>query len=108
MNQTTNPAQKQDCPAERGAFACEWAVMAAMVNPADPCQPLPAAMVARRLGVSRQLLADWVRRGKLQPYDHAPDGRPLYRLIDAAEVEQQTRRSDRVNAGSYRRSPVTI
>jgi hypothetical protein len=82
------------------------AVVAAVVDVNDPHQPLPAAMVARRLGVSRQLFADWVRRGKLCPYVRAPDGRPLYRYVDAVEAEQQTRRSEQANAGSFRRSPV--
>ena len=99
MVQTSQP-----CP-ETGV-SWRWAVMAALVNPNDPCQPLPAAMVARRLGVSRQLFADWVRRGKLSPAAHGPNGRPLYRLIDAAEVERQTRRSARANTGSFRRTPV--
>lgn len=78
-------------------------MVAALVDVTDPMQPLPAAMVARRLGVSRQLFADWVRRGKLQPAEHGPNGRPLYRLIDAAEAERQTRRSDQANGGSFRR-----
>lgn len=77
--------------------------MSAVINPSDPLQPLPAAMVARRLGVSRQLLHTWAASGKLQPAEHAPDGRPLYRYIDAAEVEAQTRNDRR---SSRRRSPV--
>jgi DNA-binding transcriptional MerR regulator len=60
-------------------------------------------MVARRLGVSRQLLRSWATSGKLQPAGYAPDGRPLYRLVDAAEVEQQTRNDPR---SSRRRPPV--
>lgn len=77
--------------------------MAALVNLNDPFQPLPAAMVARRLGVSRQLFNSWVRSGKLEPADHGAGGRPLYRHVDAAAVEEQTRNSP---SSSRRRTPV--
>lgn len=64
-----------------------------VVDTTDIRQPLPAAMVARRLGVSRQLLNSWVQSGKLQPAEHTAKGRPLYRTIDAARVESAMRKS---------------
>lgn len=75
----------------------------ALVDTTDPFQPLPAAMIARKLGVSRQLLKAWVDTGKLQPAAYGLDGRPLFRHIDAARVESQTRNDPR---SSRRRCPV--
>lgn len=54
---------------------------------------LPAAHIARKLDVSRQLVYSWVRSGKLEPADTTPDGRPLYRYLDAAVVDRALRRS---------------
>lgn len=71
-----------------------------MVDMSNPRQPLPAFIVARKLGVSRQLLHSWVRSGKLHPADWGRDGRPLYRPLDAAHIEQQTRRSPNSRRGS--------
>jgi len=81
------------------------AVMSAVanVNISDPHQPLPAFIVARNLGVSQQLLRSWVASGKLRSCDQGADGRPLYRLVDAAEVEKQMRDDPR---SSRRRCPV--
>lgn len=53
----------------------------------------PAFLIARRLGVSRQLVYSWTKAGKLRPRDHGADGRPLYSYADAAQVERDTRRS---------------
>lgn len=77
--------------------------MSAVANPNDPYQPLPVAMVARRLGESRQLVHAWVRSGKLRPAGYAADGRPLVRYVDAVEVEARTRNDPR---SSRRRSPA--
>lgn len=54
---------------------------------------LPAFAIAKKLNVSRQLVYSWVKAGKLKPVDHAPDGRPLYRYLDAAVVDREARRS---------------
>jgi len=55
---------------------------------------LPAALVAKRLGVSKQLVYWWVRTGKLERAATAADGRrPLYSLRSAAEVDKATSRS---------------
>jgi hypothetical protein len=53
----------------------------------------PAAHCAQKLGVSRQLFRYWVLRGKLLPAGEGADGRPLYSMRRAAEVERDTRRS---------------
>lgn len=53
----------------------------------------PAYLVAKRLGVSRQLVYWWTRSGKLEQADTARDGRALYSLTAAARVERETRRS---------------
>lgn len=53
----------------------------------------PAYLVAKHLGVSRQLVYWWTRSGKLKPADTARDGRPLYSMRQAAAVERDTRRS---------------
>lgn len=54
---------------------------------------LPAAIAARKVGVSRQLLYTWVKRDLLKPADRTEDGRPLYSLRRVLEVERRTRRS---------------
>lgn len=54
---------------------------------------LPGALIAKRLGVSKQLVHWWVKSGKLPQADTARDGRPLYRLLDAALVEREMKRS---------------
>lgn len=54
---------------------------------------LPAFLVARKLGVSRQLVYWWVKAGKLHPAGEAEDGRALYSYRAAAVVERDTRRS---------------
>lgn len=82
------------------------AVIAAVIDPNDPFQPLPVAMVARRLGESRQLVHSWVKSGKLQPAAYAPDGRPLVRYADAAEVEASTRNDRRSSRRNACRSPA--
>ncbi len=56
---------------------------------------LPAFLIARRLGVSRQLVYWWTRNDKLPTAATAEDGRPLYSLRTAAEVERNMRRSPR-------------
>lgn len=53
----------------------------------------PAYLVAKQLGVSRQLVYWWTRSGKLRPVDTAHDGRPLYSMREALMVERETRRS---------------
>lgn len=53
----------------------------------------PAYLVARNLGVSRQLVYWWTRSGKLHRAGKAADGRPLYSLSAAARVERETRHS---------------
>lgn len=53
---------------------------------------LPAHLAAERVGVSRQLVNYWRRRGLLRPV--GVQGRsPLYRLGDVFEVEAATRRT---------------
>jgi predicted site-specific integrase-resolvase len=54
---------------------------------------LPAFLIARRLGVSRQLVYWWTRNGKLDAVGEGEDGRPLYSLSIAAAVERDMRRS---------------
>lgn len=53
----------------------------------------PAYLVAKKLGVSRQLVYWWTRNGKLERAGEAEDGRPLYSMRQAAAVERDTRRS---------------
>jgi hypothetical protein len=53
----------------------------------------PAFIVARKLGVSRQLVRSWVVSGKLEPAGEGKDGRALYRYADAVKVDRDTRRS---------------
>lgn len=54
---------------------------------------LPAFLIARHLGVSRQLVYWWTRNGKLEQAGEASDGRPLYSLRQAAAVDRTTKRS---------------
>lgn len=61
---------------------------------------LPAYLCAKRCRVSRQLFYTWVKAGDIEPVDEAPDGRPLYHLRRALEVERDKRRS-----GSSHRGP---
>jgi hypothetical protein len=64
---------------------------------------LPAFLIARQLGVRRQLVYWWVKSGKLSVADTATDGRALYSFSAAAVVERETRhspRSHRVEASS--------
>lgn len=56
---------------------------------------LPAAWCARRVKVSRQLFHSWVKRGLIEPAETAADGRALYSVRRALEVEAQTRTSGR-------------
>jgi hypothetical protein len=56
---------------------------------------LPAFLLARRLGVSRQLINSWVKANKLTPACEAADGRPLYRYLDAAVLEAKMRANPR-------------
>ena len=60
-------------------------------DPYDMDALLPAHMAAEKCNVSTQLFNWWVRTGKLKPVDN--EGRPLYRLRDALNVEKQMRRS---------------
>jgi transposase len=53
----------------------------------------PAYLVAKKLGVSRQLVYWWTRSGKLEQAGQAEDGRPLYSMRSALMVERETRRS---------------
>lgn len=54
---------------------------------------LPAFLIARQLGVSRQLVYWWTRNGKLEHAGEGADGRPLYSLRQAAHVDRETKRS---------------
>lgn len=54
---------------------------------------LPAFLIARNLGVSRQLVYWWTRNGKLEAAGKGEDGRPLYSYRAAAQVDRETRRS---------------
>jgi len=54
---------------------------------------LPAFLIARELGVSRQLVYWWTRNGKLDRAGRAADGRPLYSLRQAAGVDRETKHS---------------
>lgn len=54
---------------------------------------LPAFLIARRLGVSRQLVYWWKTKGHLPQAGTAEDGRPLYDLRVAARLEASMRRS---------------
>jgi len=60
-------------------------------EPYDMDSLLPAHKAAEMCNVSKQLFNWWVRSGKLEPVD--TEGRPLYRLRDALNVEKQMRRS---------------
>lgn len=53
----------------------------------------PAFVIARRLGVSRQLVYSWTKCGKLPPHGNGRDGRPLYSYRAAAVVDRAARRS---------------
>lgn len=53
----------------------------------------PAFSIAKKLGVSRQLVYWWTRNGKLGVAGTAPDGRALYSLRQAAAVDRATKRS---------------
>jgi transposase-like protein len=53
----------------------------------------PAFLIARHLGVSRQLVYSWVKAGKLSASATAADGRALYSFRAAAQVERDTRRA---------------
>lgn len=53
----------------------------------------PGYRIARKLGVSRQLVNSWRASGKLKPAGLGADGRPLYSLAAAILVERDTRRS---------------
>lgn len=54
---------------------------------------LPAFLIARRLGVSRQLVYWWAKNDKLKPAGEGDDGRPLYSYRLAATVERDMRHS---------------
>lgn len=54
---------------------------------------LPAFLIARRLGVSRQLVYWWKTKGHLPQADTGADGRPLYDIRAAAALEAAMRRS---------------
>lgn len=53
----------------------------------------PAYLIAKRLGVSRQLVHYWVKSGKLKQADSAADGRALYRYADAVRVDREQMRT---------------
>lgn len=57
----------------------------------SPDAKLPAFMIARKLRVSRQLVNYWRTSGKLAQAGEGADGRPLYRLLDAAVLEAKMR-----------------
>lgn len=60
----------------------------------------PAAFLARRVGVSRQLFNYWVRSDKIAPRGRDPlTGHPTYRYGDAIELEAVMRNSPRCNKG---------
>lgn len=54
---------------------------------------LPAFLIARRLGVSKQLVYWWKTKGHLEPAAEGDDGRPLYDLRVASRLEAAMRRS---------------
>lgn len=54
---------------------------------------LPAFLIARQLGVSRQLVYWWTRTGKLDQAGEGADGRALYSLRQAAGVDRATKHS---------------
>jgi hypothetical protein len=54
---------------------------------------LPAFLIARGLGVSRQLVYWWVKNGKLKRAGTAKDGRALYSYRAAAKVDRDSKRS---------------
>jgi hypothetical protein len=54
---------------------------------------LPAFLIARRLGVSKQLVYWWKTKGHLEPAGTGDDGRPLYDLRAASRIEATMRRS---------------
>lgn len=56
---------------------------------------LPAFLLARRLGVSRQLVNYWHKNGKLNQAGEGKDGRPLFRFLDGAELEAAMRANPR-------------
>lgn len=61
---------------------------------------LPAALVARRVGVSRQLLYAWIKAGDLTAIRTAPDGRALYHVRQALEVNRDKKLSGRSHRGA--------
>ena len=67
--------------------------LAQALDPRDVDVHLPAYLCAKRCRVSRQLFYTWVKRGLITPVDTAPDGRALYHLRRALEVERDTSRS---------------
>jgi hypothetical protein len=58
---------------------------------------IPGYLAARLVGVSKQLVYRWQHRptNPLVPAEHAPDGRPLFRVRDVLAVERETRHSPR-------------
>lgn len=50
-----------------------------------------AGEAAAELGVKKNTFYSWVRRGKIQPFDRDPDGRPLFWLGDVWRLKQQSR-----------------
>jgi hypothetical protein len=61
--------------------------------------PITAADAARRAGVTPQAIANWVRRGKLEPAGTDRRGRRVYWWIDVCKAEAATRRGARRNVG---------
>lgn len=54
---------------------------------------LPAFLIARQLGISRQLVHWWAKNGKLLPAGVGEDGRQLYSYRQAVRVDRDMRRS---------------
>jgi transposase-like protein len=68
------------------------AVHAALLEVRVDGDLLPASIVAKKLGVSKQLVHWWVRNGHLAPAETV-NGRKLYSLKEAARVEREMKRS---------------
>lgn len=73
-----------------------------MPNLDGPDALLPAFLLARRLGVSRQLVNYWHKNGKLEAAGQGVDGRPLFRLLDGARLEADMRANPQSRRGPRR------
>ncbi len=85
----------------RGVLRCPGVT----VDLDSPTALLPAFMIARKVQVSKQLVSTWVKSEKLKPAGEGADGRPLYRLMDAWQLEAAMRNNPR---SSRRRKPTAL